>query len=379
MEPKRPKVLIAAYLDVPGVEHAASVVLYTAKALCRFFDVDVMTVRFKGAAHMEMIHRARHMRVAISGDTVQAAQEGFIRAVRRQLESEEYVAAHAITPLAAEAISEMRNEMAIRFVYDIVSPSLAGAHQQTQATRADRQERAAMEAADLIVVHSQAAREHLAGRHLTDKVVHIPPGVDIDFFDWEVAEPKKPPMVLVLGNADLLRDPDLVIRSTAAVVKDIPLRLKWVGVRNEDRRKEIHKKAAAANLRSFSTDELEDYEHLPLVIASADIILLPSIAHQRLREMGGLPGPLLECLACKRPVISARVTGVEEVIREGTEALLYSPGDPSSLIEALRFLLRNEPQRRRLAEKGYKHVREAYPASAFRRRLLAAYRSVLRF
>ncbi len=379
MDPKRPRILIAAYLDVPGVEHAAQVVEYTARALSRYVDVDVMSVRFQGASHMEMLHGARHMRVGVAADSDQAAHESFCRAVRRQLESEEYVAAHAVTPLGAEAVLEAKGEHGLKLVYDAVWPSPAGAYTAAQAQRADRQEKAALDAADLVIVHSQAGRDHLAGRGLGEKVVLIPPGVDIDFFDWEVAEPKKPPTVLVLGHADGLRDPALVIDAAAELVKDLPFRLKWVGVRDEDRRKEIHRKAASAALRSFVTDELGDHDLLPLLIATADVCLIPSVAHPRLREMGCLPGPLLECLACKRPVVAARVPGVEEVIREGTEAALYTPGDRHGLVEALRFLLKNEPQRRRLAEKGYKHVREAYPASALRRRLLAAYRGVVRF
>jgi hypothetical protein len=82
-------------------------------------------------------------------------------------------------------------------------------------------------------------------------------------------------------------------------------------------------------------------------------------------------------MACQRPVIAARGSGVEEVLRDGTEALLYSPGDAASLASSIIFLLRNPKQRRLLAKRGYRRVREQYCESSQRRLVLQAYRELL--
>jgi hypothetical protein len=117
----------------------------------------------------------------------------------------------------------------------------------------------------------------------------------------------------------------------------------------------------------------------PALISSADICIVPAARNEHMREMGVIPGLLLEFLACRRPVIAARVTGIEELVRDGTEVMFYNCGDSNSLARAVNFMLRNNRQRTLLAEKGYKLVRESYPASAYRRRILSVYRDMEEF
>ena len=64
---------------------------------------------------------------------------------------------------------------------------------------------------------------------------------------------------------------------------------------------------------------------------------------------------------------------IDFFVRDGTEALFFTPGDPAGLASAVLFLLKNPRQRRLLADRGYRRVREHFSASAQRRLLLESY------
>jgi len=380
MDGQKQRILLAAYLEVPGLEHACSVVMHTVRALSRFFDVDVLTIRTQNQPHMENMYKARHMRVSVPEDSVAEARDIFSRAVRRQMESEEYAAAHAITPVAGKAIAEAESSAPVRLIYHCAVSTMMGSMLSSDTLDAERSEISAMENSDLIIVNSAGAKDHLSSRGMAHKVVHIPPGVKIDFFDGEAVETGTTPTILVAGAADNLRDPEFVIEAVGNFTQESPVILKWIGCIPRERSRALYRIADAAGLKnSFYIQELEDHDFLPIIIASADVCLVPAAKSDQLRQMGVLPGIILEYLACRKPVIAARTTGIEEVVSDGTAAALYNCGDGDSLIKALKFVLRNERQRSRMSRKGYKIVRESFSAFAFRRRILAAYRGMNEF
>jgi len=61
---------------------------------------------------------------------------------------------------------------------------------------------------------------------------------------------------------------------------------------------------------------------------------------------------LIEAMACAVPVIAARSGGVPEVVRDGQDGLLVTPGRPDEMAEAILKLLRNKPLRQKLVESG---------------------------
>ena len=52
------------------------------------------------------------------------------------------------------------------------------------------------------------------------------------------------------------------------------------------------------------------------VIAGADVCIAPASEAPRFQVLGDLPQPLLEYLACHRPVVAAGVPGVAEILRD---------------------------------------------------------------
>ena len=66
-------------------------------------------------------------------------------------------------------------------------------------------------------------------------------------------------------------------------------------------------------------------------LAQADVFVLPSYNE-------GLPVSLLEAMAYGVPVISTRVGGIPELVRDGIDGFLIEPGDRAALEDRLRRL-----------------------------------------
>ena len=76
-------------------------------------------------------------------------------------------------------------------------------------------------------------------------------------------------------------------------------------------------------------------------LAAADIFLLPSTSE-------GLPVALLEAMSYGRAIVATRAGGMPEVLSDGEEAVLVTPGDPDALARAVRALAADPDRRRRL-------------------------------
>ncbi len=79
------------------------------------------------------------------------------------------------------------------------------------------------------------------------------------------------------------------------------------------------------------------------LIAQTDVWIMPSMLEY-------FPYALLEPMIACKPIVSSRYPGVEDIIEHNKEGLLYNPKDPVELAKKIIFLLKNEKERKRLAE-----------------------------
>ncbi|WP_206675218.1 glycosyltransferase family 4 protein [Alteripontixanthobacter muriae] len=88
-------------------------------------------------------------------------------------------------------------------------------------------------------------------------------------------------------------------------------------------------------------------------IAENDILVLPSL-------MEGLPVVLMEAMALGKPVVASHVAGIPELVEDGTNGLLFRPGDWRQL-EQKMFDLAVDPQaRHRLGTNARKTIEQEY-------------------
>ncbi|MGI8596947.1 MAG: glycosyltransferase [Thermoleophilaceae bacterium] len=109
----------------------------------------------------------------------------------------------------------------------------------------------------------------------------------------------------------------------------------------------------------------------------ADIFVLPSIV-ARDGQMEGLPVALMEALAAGVPVVTTRLSGIPELVRDGETGLLAEPGDPSSLANALVQALSEPARAARRAEAGRRLVEAEFDVRAAGERLAELFEGAAR-
>lgn len=85
-------------------------------------------------------------------------------------------------------------------------------------------------------------------------------------------------------------------------------------------------------------------EELTRFYAEATIFALPCLITDD-GDRDGIPNVLVEAMASAIPVVSTRVSGIPELVRDGETGLLVEPRDPVALAGAIRRLL-DDPQLR---------------------------------
>lgn len=105
------------------------------------------------------------------------------------------------------------------------------------------------------------------------------------------------------------------------------------------------------------------------LLSGADVFVLPSYDE-------GLPMALLEAMAMALPVITTPVGGIPELVSDGVEGLLVSPGDVPALARSLYAMVRSPSTRDRLGLAARARV-EPLGVPRYRSRLGALYRSVV--
>ncbi|MGY1812673.1 glycosyltransferase family 4 protein [Blastococcus sp. SYSU D00820] len=106
------------------------------------------------------------------------------------------------------------------------------------------------------------------------------------------------------------------------------------------------------------------------LLTAADVFVLPS-------RCEGMPLAALEAMEAGLPVVGTRVTGTEEVVRDGVTGALVPPGDPRALAAALSALLDDPVLRRRQGAAGHRAWRDHHRLGLMAARTAAVYERTL--
>src|SRR5437667_5473843 len=101
-----PRILVVSFSVCPAPDRDGVELLNLLKALAPRHLVDVLVMRGGDQPFIERLHRARMLRVPVGGGRLAERMDAFRRAVRRQLEGEEYDVLHVRSPSGAGAVVE---------------------------------------------------------------------------------------------------------------------------------------------------------------------------------------------------------------------------------------------------------------------------------
>ena len=91
----------------------------------------------------------------------------------------------------------------------------------------------------------------------------------------------------------------------------------------------------------------------------------------------GLPNVILEALACGAPVVATRVGGIEELIEDRVNGLLFSPEDTDGITNGIITLLLNRDMASSFAEEGRKFVCREFSFNERMRKMEKVYLEVM--
>ncbi|MEJ2718300.1 MAG: glycosyltransferase family 4 protein [Deltaproteobacteria bacterium] len=180
-------------------------------------------------------------------------------------------------------------------------------------------------------------------------VIHNP--VDADFFSPEHGQKAQEPTVLSIGRLVKEKDPRTLLEGFRLTAERMPeARFEIVG-------DGYLKDEVEALIRAYSLQS-----RVRLRPGQADI--RPDLRRAWVFAMASFreasPNVVLEAMATQLPVVAPRVGGIPELVRDGETGLIFEPGNPEAMADALTRLLQDESLRNSMGSKGRQRVQAGH-------------------
>jgi len=111
-------------------------------------------------------------------------------------------------------------------------------------------------------------------------------------------------------------------------------------------------------------------EDVPHIIATFDVAVLPSYFE-------GMGRVLLEAMAMEKPVVGTAVGGIPDLIEQGVNGYLVSPGSEKELASALLEILQDKNLARKMGQAGRRKMTERFSAESMVRSIKDIYEELL--
>ena len=111
-------------------------------------------------------------------------------------------------------------------------------------------------------------------------------------------------------------------------------------------------------------------EKLNELIGRARMTVLPSIWYEN------MPNSVIESFSLGTPVIASRLGSLPELIEDGTNGLLFEPGNPVHLAEMMSQLINNDSLADRIGRSGKKKAEDEYSPETHYSHLLTVFKSL---
>jgi glycosyltransferase involved in cell wall biosynthesis len=377
------KILIVSFDPIPVPDGRSVRVESLLRALHGRYDVDVLCPKVGDLPHIDILYSARVLRVPLGRGHLHAEVETFARAVRRQLESDEYRVVHLCDPRLGGPVCELARPVGYRFIFEpLGSPLLDLGRRFPRIERNEglaemlrAAERMCLGAADRVVVATESARRYMTAQGANESKVAVLSGaVDLGIFRPSHVSPVARPRVAYVGELAPWQGVGTLLRAAKEVVRTRPeVRFALSGPATDSDRQ-----ALAALVRSLGIEASVELGHsvshrdVPRELA-ADVCVIPTEDCERSRAFGPFPTKLAEAMAVARPVVASDLPVHRELAREGEEGLYFTCGDHAALSESILRLLGSLDQREDIGHRGHGRIRSTVSHTVFREKLLALY------
>lgn len=217
-----------------------------------------------------------------------------------------------------------------------------------------------------IIAISELQKEELANKyHIcpAEKVEVIPLGFDLSKFTEDMdskrtAFRKKYQLeddtvaIGIIGRLVPIKNHELFIRGIAGVLSSGSRNIKAFVVGDGELRAKLEQSVQDQGLSDhfvFTSWEKE----VDKVLAGLDVVALTS-------NNEGTPVSIIEAKAAGKAVVSSRVGGVADIIKDNKSGLLFEPGDNDMLVNHLKKLITDKEFRQQIGEEGRESTLKKY-------------------
>lgn len=107
-------------------------------------------------------------------------------------------------------------------------------------------------------------------------------------------------------------------------------------------------------------------EDIPHILPSVDCVAMASLSE-------ALPYAVLEACSYARPLVATAVGGLVTLLKDGETALLVPSQNPDAMAEAIRRLVENPAEARRIGLAGYEMVKRSFSVESMIEKILRVY------
>ena len=332
-------------------------VVHYIKTLSEYFDISLMCIKNAEQPHIERYEKARILRVPLKRGSFQKRIAQFERALRRQLESEEYAVVHSFDFASGRILADLKKQLGYRLVFEALTlrsqewphcqPELALSAKTLENIR--QAESHAASHATALIVATQQQKNFLLGQGLCNVPVHVL---------FHPALPRKgiPPQptgnfqFLHLGGESQLAALQTILNAFETIPQKSKIQLALGGHYGAESK--AHLTALRETLDSKGTViwPTPEYEtETSALCAQADAALLVLEHETRNVNFGGAMPELADFFAWKLPIVASDLPCVREFLGE-EEALFFAPGDSAMLAKHMQTLADSLPLQKRLSQ-----------------------------
>lgn len=209
------------------------------------------------------------------------------------------------------------------------------------------------------------------------EVIHC--GVDTDVFRPipRTTAPGAPLAILAIGTLHEVKGQTHLIEACRRLAAEgVPFTCRFVGEGPD--LPALERQAAAAGL----TDRVEflgrrTRDQVARLLGSSDVLVAPSVP-TRSGKREGIPVVLMEAMSAGLPVVASALSGIPELVVDGTSGLTVPPGDPAAIAAALRRLHDDPHLRSRLGAAARERVTAEFDIDRNAARLVERIAAVVR-
>jgi glycosyltransferase involved in cell wall biosynthesis len=225
---------------------------------------------------------------------------------------------------------------------------------------------------DLIICYTNRAKQALTKEGVDEKKIKvIRLGVDLNRFKPKITK-KNHLTILFVGR--LVEEKGIIdlYQAFVNVKKEFDqIKLKIVG--DGLLKKQLIKLIRKNHLEKDITITSSNYQNMPKIYQSADIIVVPSKTTKTWEEQYGMV--LVEAMASGLPIIAYRSGAIEEIVANA--AILVNEGEINNLTKQLIFLINNQNLRIKLGKMGRRRAEREFDGRRIAKKLEEIYQGLL--